>query len=678
MLIYSVNLYEPCTQTKNLDATLLFNQDNISDELNKSKKGDPNIKYIENHSYGYYSKHGTIFDELNSQRFVKHNKNNDLSNIMGSVVYTETWTNKQILDMLNMWNNDNILSKTFISFGAGDKCLSSIGDHCDEANRLLQEQYFGWLVDYDLTSLTTMRSQLDYQSKQYQMIHESISTDNIMNLFSTYNFSANPDLIKMGLDRNDCDIVEKMLINNVKPKVWQLEYNPLIPPPIYYNWPFMEYASYPDISTFPQIYNECSLQWINHIMESYGYVLFQVLLWDAWFVHKDWIHPSVEVKSPLEWWMFNFNVNNSKWDLLSRTVLEPAVDQLYEMASEALSSSISMNEWTQYALSKYKSIIDKSPARFWNYVLGLQFKPFAVNEDNNKQTVKRFVYMIQIQDDKSFDLYSHMLSPESDVIVACFRKDCSQHNYLFDTLFIPSTTFTEGRNILFEYAKRKEIKEKKNYIYYIFMDGDWKPRLLYDVIKIRYPTYIHFFETSRAPWNYFEYMLLKYEPAIGFPRAMSHHNSPDTKYEEVTFSLYFDAVINAFHKDTVDILLPYSTTYEKTCWWTSQSIVLVRSLCYSSGILQFNFLEGDNEEHSEYPKCTEYTYYEESAFPLFEKYFVSDTVLNPQYINLITQRPYVEFSKNHQPWYPSDVKHTMTTCKPNVLCQLEHKGYSLC
>jgi len=103
--------------------------------------------------------------------------------------------------------------------------LSSIGYHCDEANKLIQEQYYGWLVDYDLISLTNMRPQLDSEFQQYQIIHESISTDNIMNLFLTYNFLVNTDLIKMDIDRNDCDLVEKMLINKVKPNVlYQMEH----------------------------------------------------------------------------------------------------------------------------------------------------------------------------------------------------------------------------------------------------------------------------------------------------------------------------------------------------------------------------------------------------------------------------------------------------------------------
>jgi len=85
-----VDIDNPSTQKKKFNDTEFFIQENISDEMNRSMQFDFNTRFIENPSYGYYSKHSTIFDELNTQRFVQHNKNSDLSKIMGSVVYTET------------------------------------------------------------------------------------------------------------------------------------------------------------------------------------------------------------------------------------------------------------------------------------------------------------------------------------------------------------------------------------------------------------------------------------------------------------------------------------------------------------------------------------------------------------------------------------------------------------
>jgi hypothetical protein len=41
---------------------------------------------------------------------------------------------------------------------------------------------------------------------------------------------------------------------------------------------------------------------------------------------------------------------------------------------------------------------------------------------------------------------------------------------------------------------------------------------------------------------------------------------------------HVDAVFNAFHHDAMPFVLPYCTRYDTRSWWTSQAILIYRSL----------------------------------------------------------------------------------------------------
>ena len=52
---------------------------------------------------------------------------------------------------------------------------------------------------------------------------------------------------------------------------------------------------------------------------------------------------------------------------------------------------------------------------------------------------------------------------------------------------------------------------------------------------------------------------------------------PVRKHMHYTGTLWYDAMINAFHFKAMQHLLPYNHTFDKKTWWTSQMALIVKS-----------------------------------------------------------------------------------------------------
>eukprot|EP00494_Astrolonche_serrata_P033765 UN34034 len=100
----------------------------------------------------------------------------------------------------------------------------------------------------------------------------------------------NIDLVKYDTDGADCDVIEAMLKSKYDVKLFQIEFNIVYVPPIKLNLYYDERYIWGLLNgddreyVFPQLTNECSLQYLVDMMESYGYYLLQLIFWDAWFV----------------------------------------------------------------------------------------------------------------------------------------------------------------------------------------------------------------------------------------------------------------------------------------------------------------------------------------------------------------------------------------------------------
>ena len=229
-----------------------------------------------------------------------------------------------------------------------------------------------------------------------------------------------------------------------------------------------------------------------------------------------------------------------------------------------------------------------------------------------------FIYLIQTES----CLADHLLRPgifgvgcKNDILVLSWGQPCTLHfsrrfkhiKYIYKA----NTTWGEGRNILYYFAK----KISKDYLYYIFMDGDLNFYFTNSAFKERYRNL-----GIRWPLQAFEDFLLKHEPAIGMPLYCSRclrlnkiTGKPETLCcdlvkdlkplpEYLPVTIHFDAAFNAFHKTAADFILPYRLDHEHRSWWQSQKFVIVAAdLMFRGQVLRFSPVTVLNSEHGQYP-----------------------------------------------------------------------------
>lgn len=232
--------------------------------------------------------------------------------------------------------------------------------------------------------------------------------------------------------------------------------------------------------------------------------------------------------------------------------------------------------------------------------------------------MKKFAFLIQARAES--DYFKKFQSEDADCYLLFFKTKINQER----AFYRPNTTWTEGRNILL-----KESYGKQNYEYYVFLDDDAR--------------IVNKNDGSCGIENFKKY-LLKYKPAIGitdYPSHLSYETIMQRKYfpflndrprlkkiakkifreNHVTSGIsYFDACVNAFHRKSIKLLLPYEDKFDAISWWWSQEILthVTRQVC-PENILMFDKLETLNLKNDAYPqdsdllelnKCfTEYLYY---------------------------------------------------------------------
>jgi len=94
--------------------------------------------------------------------------------------------------------------------------------------------------------------------------------------------------------------------------------------------------------------------------------------------------------------------------------------------------------------------------------------------------------------------------------------------------------------------------------------------------------------------------LLTISPAIGSIGGMSI----PIIFNGLLFQIVsrIDAMFNAFHRDALAFVLPYCSRYDNRTWWTSQAILVYRSLCLYGHSIQFNAININRQKHRQYPR----------------------------------------------------------------------------
>jgi hypothetical protein len=202
---------------------------------------------------------------------------------------------------------------------------------------------------------------------------------------------------------------------------------------------------------------------------------------------------------------------------------------------------------------------------------------------------KDFIYLIQ--SDHAFPFqYQEIASDDCDVVLLTFQREVVVPGV--HTIFFPGSTWNTGRNRLLEEARRLEQLRGRRYRYFILLDDD---------VELRYDeSVVARFGIDKAggPYRTFERYLQSTSPAVGYARFAWQHLDPAAVFNT---NSNFDALFNAYHRDVVDLLLPYVTEFDHESWWYSQYIVI--KLCdafLNHSRWQFNFLVASNTRSDRY------------------------------------------------------------------------------
>ena len=186
--------------------------------------------------------------------------------------------------------------------------------------------------------------------------------------------------------------------------------------------------------------------------------------------------------------------------------------------------------------------------------------------------LKPFIYLTQTEQCLAKYLASSTRIGDSkicncDVIVLSFKEECQDKKPShISYVFAKESTWTTGRNLLYFVA----IERIRHYHYYIFLDDDVE--LGFNSLSSK--------EMKRlTPFRAFEQWLLDDEPAVGVVdfsklgktllkrRRVICNTDASTVVVPVIF---FDALFNAFHHQSIKHILPFPTQYDRDSWWIAQ------------------------------------------------------------------------------------------------------------
>ena len=157
-------------------------------------------------------------------------------------------------------------------------------------------------------------------------------------------------------------------------------------------------------------------------------------------------------------------------------------------------------------------------------------------------------------------------------------------------LYLPKSTWTEGRNKLIEWAK-----QQPNYDYYMLIDDD---------IKFKVGNY------DRVEYEISELMPFYYCPELeGYYKSYPAYEeiSGDIDYKDIKYfiTVWCDAIFSCFHRNVFfdEFVLPYEPMYDSTTWWISQAILFMKVASkYPNKTIVSKTCVVDNELHRDYPR----------------------------------------------------------------------------
>ena len=284
------------------------------------------------------------------------------------------------------------------------------------------------------------------------------------------------------------------------------------------------------------------------------------------------------------------------------------------------------------------------------------------SSSNSTPTIARTLYLFLCENQAEIDVYNNAFpSITADIMFLCWKQNCVDTNFSKPTTFYTmkwsgrspnpqpfvrinstfnyimtksrvfvinelqlnltnKTTWTTARNMLYERALIQEQRQGWRWAYFNFGDGDIQvacpitEKLLKSnqingdetVIVQHFRSLISIQQSlfsnisSNQCFILFDTFLLSASPAIA---AIAEMGIPILFNGLLTQIVYhIDAMFNAFHRDALSFVLPYCSRYDYRSWWTSQAILIYRSLCLYGHVIQFNAVHITRQIHRAYPR----------------------------------------------------------------------------
>ncbi len=205
--------------------------------------------------------------------------------------------------------------------------------------------------------------------------------------------------------------------------------------------------------------------------------------------------------------------------------------------------------------------------------------------------MKHFIYLIQ---SAARMPYAELPGPSCDVLLLTWQHPAEGE----DAVFLPGSSWSEGRNRLLWEARLRARRSGNDYLYYIFLDDDCRIREDVELARrLRRPL-------TGNPFRTFEQFLLEWEPAVGYTRYAWQHFEKDCA---VNLGHNIDALFNAFHRETLDFLLPYYTGFDSESWLYAQHLLNhLASLFYHPHRIQCNLVRTENSRRRGYAQRKKY------------------------------------------------------------------------
>lgn len=228
----------------------------------------------------------------------------------------------------------------FVDIGAGD------GFNMSVAFPLMK--YFdanGLLIEPDEYQLNKAKKLYKNRSG-FGFSSEFLTPNNAIETLGHAGF-PNPLYIKVDIDSFDLDVIRSLLAHKIRPKIFSIEVNELMPPPVRFEVRYTE-----GISDIKHPLVGCSLQSAYDLAKSHGYFLHSLAFNNAFFVSDEYLALafSVSEKSPedafeegflsREWQkLFPGDIKFRDWFMISPRDLVQIIRELPEFDKRCMEAS---------------------------------------------------------------------------------------------------------------------------------------------------------------------------------------------------------------------------------------------------------------------------------------------------------------------------------------------------